>query len=301
VKRAPFLGASAAVLLAGCGGSHAMRALPGVAPLSTKPSSSGGRLIPATADPIPDNVLARPIIGEARRFDGTVAPNGWAFAQGQPLDVAQNPQLFSMLGTIAGGDGKTVFKLPKLNVSTVIALAGMRPTSPAMLAQSGRRMTHTDSLGPNAVARVPRMPAPPSQQSLAARRMITAQVRVGAANPVRMRPELLDRIVRARNDARAAAVEQLSAGNRALLDSAAQRYLSGRIALYDAVTEMRAALTNGEADALVRIQSDMTRQFASVPGDRPADPRGEASRFLFIVTITDDQIAAATGRGIDLR
>ena len=73
-----------------------------------------------------------------------------------------------------------------------------------------------------------------------------------------------------------------------------------QIALYQAVTEMAALLTNAEADAVFQVRDSMIRQFQST-GDRPANLRDEASRCLFSATITNEQIAAATARGIDLR
>ena len=45
-------------------------------------------------------------------FAGTFAPRGWAFCDGQLLAVSQNDALFSLLGTIYGGDGRTTFGLP---------------------------------------------------------------------------------------------------------------------------------------------------------------------------------------------
>ena len=191
MKRAPFLGASAAVLLAGCGGHHVMRALPGVAPLSSKRSSSAVRLVPETADPIPANVLAQPILGEAWRFDGPVAPSGWMLAQGQQLDVPQNRHLFSVLGSSTRSDGKTSFTLPKLAVPTIVAVAGTLPTSPAMLASLGRHLSHADSLGPNAVSRPPRAIKAMSKDVVAAHKLIAAQPRVGREHRFPYRPSSL--------------------------------------------------------------------------------------------------------------
>lgn len=54
------------------------------------------------------------MIGEVRMFGGTFAPRNWAFCQGQLLPVSQNDALFSVLGTIYGGDGRTTFGLPDL-------------------------------------------------------------------------------------------------------------------------------------------------------------------------------------------
>ena len=47
-------------------------------------------------------------------FAGNFAPRGWAFCDGQLLAVSQNDALFSLLGTIYGGDGRTTFALPDL-------------------------------------------------------------------------------------------------------------------------------------------------------------------------------------------
>jgi microcystin-dependent protein len=51
-------------------------------------------------------------IGEIRLFGGNFAPNHWAFCTGQIMSIAQNPALFSIVGTIYGGDGISTFALP---------------------------------------------------------------------------------------------------------------------------------------------------------------------------------------------
>jgi len=58
--------------------------------------------------------MAEPFIGEIRMFAGNFAPRGWAFCDGQLLAISQNAALFSLLGTIYGGDGRTTFGLPDL-------------------------------------------------------------------------------------------------------------------------------------------------------------------------------------------
>jgi microcystin-dependent protein len=47
-------------------------------------------------------------------FAGNFAPRGWAFCEGQLLPIASNSALYSLLGTIYGGDGITSFPLPDL-------------------------------------------------------------------------------------------------------------------------------------------------------------------------------------------
>ena len=55
-----------------------------------------------------------PFIGEISIFAGDFPPRGWAFCNGQLLSISQNTALFSILGTIYGGDGRTTFALPDL-------------------------------------------------------------------------------------------------------------------------------------------------------------------------------------------
>ncbi|MBU0550814.1 tail fiber protein [Myxococcota bacterium] len=55
-----------------------------------------------------------PFLGEIRIFGGNFAPRGWALCDGQFLPINQNQALFSLLGTMYGGDGRTTFALPDL-------------------------------------------------------------------------------------------------------------------------------------------------------------------------------------------
>jgi microcystin-dependent protein len=56
--------------------------------------------------------MSEPFVGEIRMFAGNFAPRGWAFCDGQLLAISQNDALFSLLGTIYGGDGRVTFGLP---------------------------------------------------------------------------------------------------------------------------------------------------------------------------------------------
>ena len=58
--------------------------------------------------------MSEPFVGEIRMFAGNFAPSGWALCDGQLLAVSQNDALFSLFGTIYGGDGRTTFGLPDL-------------------------------------------------------------------------------------------------------------------------------------------------------------------------------------------
>lgn len=55
-----------------------------------------------------------PFIGQIQAFGFNFAPRGWAMCNGQLLSIAQNTALFSLLGTMYGGDGRTTFGLPDL-------------------------------------------------------------------------------------------------------------------------------------------------------------------------------------------
>lgn len=58
--------------------------------------------------------MSEPFVGEIKMFAGNFAPRGYAFCDGQLLAVSQNDALFSLLGTIYGGDGRTTFGLPDM-------------------------------------------------------------------------------------------------------------------------------------------------------------------------------------------
>jgi microcystin-dependent protein len=55
-----------------------------------------------------------PFIGEIKIFGFNFAPRSYATCQGQILSIAQNTALFSLLGTMYGGNGQTTFALPDL-------------------------------------------------------------------------------------------------------------------------------------------------------------------------------------------
>src|SRR5437870_9952244 len=61
--------------------------------------------------------MADPFVAEIRIFPFNFAPKGWAFCNGQLMPISQNTALFSLLGTVYGGDGKSTFALPNLQGS----------------------------------------------------------------------------------------------------------------------------------------------------------------------------------------
>lgn len=56
--------------------------------------------------------MTTPFIGEVQIFGFNYAPIGWALCNGATLPVRQNTALFSLIGTLYGGDGNTTFQLP---------------------------------------------------------------------------------------------------------------------------------------------------------------------------------------------
>lgn len=71
-------------------------------------------LVPAAVAPTPANAGSEPYVGEIMYFGGNFCPRNWLAANGQLLPVNGNDALFSLLGTIYGGDGRTTFGLPDL-------------------------------------------------------------------------------------------------------------------------------------------------------------------------------------------
>jgi microcystin-dependent protein len=59
-------------------------------------------------------------MGQLALFPWGIIPEGWAPCQGQLLPINQNQQLFSLLGTLFGGDGRVTFGLPDLRGRTPI-------------------------------------------------------------------------------------------------------------------------------------------------------------------------------------
>lgn len=78
------------------------------------------------------SLAADPMLGEIIMFAGSFAPRGWAFCDGSLLPISENSALFSILGTIYGGDGRSTFALPNLenqgNVKYIIAIQGFYPS-----------------------------------------------------------------------------------------------------------------------------------------------------------------------------
>jgi microcystin-dependent protein len=58
--------------------------------------------------------MSTPFLGEIRIMSFNYAPKGWAQCNGQLFPINQNQALFSLLGTMYGGNGQVNFALPNL-------------------------------------------------------------------------------------------------------------------------------------------------------------------------------------------
>jgi microcystin-dependent protein len=85
---------------------------------------------------------SQPFLGEINYFAGNFAPRGWAFCDGQLLDISQNQALFSLLGTTYGGNGRTTFALPAMR-GRVLVHPG---TGPGITAKSWGQKSGAESV-----------------------------------------------------------------------------------------------------------------------------------------------------------
>ena len=84
--------------------------------------------------------MGTPFMGEMRWISWNYSPKGWAFANGQFLPINQNQALFSLLGTMYGGNGQTTFALPDLRGRVPLHQGG---SLGATIGQAGGQEFHT--------------------------------------------------------------------------------------------------------------------------------------------------------------
>ena len=77
-------------------------------------------------------------LGEIKICSFNFAPRGWAFCEGQLLQIGQYSALYSLLGTTFGGDGQNTFALPDLRGRMVIGKSSSYP-----LGQTGGEVNHS--------------------------------------------------------------------------------------------------------------------------------------------------------------
>ncbi len=87
--------------------------------------------------------MSDPFIAQIVAFPYTFAPRNYAFCQGQSISISQNSALFSLVGTMYGGDGRSSFKLPDFRESVALHSGTGMGLSTRRLGQSGGELTHT--------------------------------------------------------------------------------------------------------------------------------------------------------------
>lgn len=85
--------------------------------------------------------MSEPFLGEIRLCSFTFAPRDWAMCNGQLLPINQNQALFSLMGTMYGGDGRVNFALPDLRGRTPIHMGNGFTQG-----QNGGEQAHTLSI-----------------------------------------------------------------------------------------------------------------------------------------------------------
>jgi microcystin-dependent protein len=81
--------------------------------------------------------MSEPYIGEIMLFGGNFPPRGWAFCDGQTVFISQNQALFSLLGTIYGGDGQSTFRLPDMRGRAPISMGTGPGLTPRTIGSRG--------------------------------------------------------------------------------------------------------------------------------------------------------------------
>jgi microcystin-dependent protein len=64
-----------------------------------------------------------PFLGQIQAFGFNFTPQGWMQCNGQLLAINTNQALFSLLGTMYGGDGRTTFALPDLRGRSIVGIS----------------------------------------------------------------------------------------------------------------------------------------------------------------------------------
>jgi microcystin-dependent protein len=87
--------------------------------------------------------MAEPFVGEIRLFAFGMVPQGWLPCEGQTLPIQQNQVLFSLLGTMYGGNGMTTFQLPDLRGRVPLGMGQSNYGQIFQQAQAAGEIAHT--------------------------------------------------------------------------------------------------------------------------------------------------------------
>ncbi len=86
---------------------------------------------------------ANPFIGDVMLVGFNFCPRGWIPANGQLLPIAQNTALFSLYGTLYGGDGRSTFGVPDLRGRVPVSFGQSPGLSNYVQGQKVGNETHT--------------------------------------------------------------------------------------------------------------------------------------------------------------
>jgi microcystin-dependent protein len=123
--------------------------------------------------------MSTPFMGQIEMFSFNFAPKGWALCNGQLLPINQNQALFSLLGTMYGGDGRVTFGLP--NLQSRIPISFGTNTQGAVGGQESHTLTiaegpaHNHALNANSTTTTGRTGAPGPTVTFAQSQGIPAQ------------------------------------------------------------------------------------------------------------------------------
>ena len=81
--------------------------------------------------------MAEPYIGQIILVGFNFPPVGWAFCNGQLLPISEYEALFSLIGTLYGGDGQSTFALPDLRSRVPLHIGQGPGLSSYALSQAG--------------------------------------------------------------------------------------------------------------------------------------------------------------------
>lgn len=66
-------------------------------------------------------------VGTIELYPYVFAPRDWAYCDGQTLQIQSFPELYALIGTKFGGDGRITFNLPNLNGANPYDTNGAQP------------------------------------------------------------------------------------------------------------------------------------------------------------------------------
>jgi microcystin-dependent protein len=91
--------------------------------------------------------MSEPFLGQISIFSSNFAPKGWAMCNGQTMPINQNQALFSLLGTMYGGNGQTTFALPNLQGRAAMDFGQGQGLQIRVLGEVGGEQNHTLIVG----------------------------------------------------------------------------------------------------------------------------------------------------------